>query len=77
MTETELRERERERDVVPLLRFLVHHSSWNSQLTLPFHLRVTSGIGSLVVIDELDADKVHGIVTHTDGKDSFLSFFFS
>ena len=68
--------RERERDVVPLLRFLVH-SSWNSQLTLPFHLRVTSGIGSLVVIDELDADKVHGIVTHTDGKDSFLSFFFS
>ena len=62
--------------MVPLLRFLVH-SFLNSQLTLPFHLRVTPGIGSLVVIDELDADKVHGIVTHTDGKDSFLSFFFS
>ena len=31
-------------------------------------------IGSLVVIDELDADKVHGIVTHTDGKDSFSLF---
>ena len=34
-----------------------------------------AGIGSLVVIDELDAEKVHGIITHTDGERMCFHFF--
>ena len=34
-----------------------------------------AGIGSLVVIDELDAEKVHGIITHTDGERMYIHFF--
>ena len=34
-----------------------------------------AGIGSLVVIDELDAEKVHGIITHTDGERMYFHFF--
>jgi len=34
-----------------------------------------AGIGSLVVIDELDAEKIHGIITHTDGERMCFHFF--
>lgn len=34
-----------------------------------------AGIGSLVVIDELDAEKVRGIITHTDGERMYFHFF--
>ena len=36
-----------------------------------------AGIGSLVVIDELDAEKIHGIITHTDGERMYFHFFSS
>ena len=36
-----------------------------------------AGIGSLVVIDELDVEKVHGIITHTDGGRMYFHFFSS
>ncbi|CAL6307545.1 unnamed protein product [Bathycoccus prasinos] len=35
-------------------------------------LVMKGGIGSLVVIDELDAEKVHGIITHTDVSQWYL-----
>ena len=61
------------KNLVPETR--AHQDDWLFQTTTTTFWNYT-GIGSLVVIDELDAEKVHGIITHTDGERFFSSSFF-